>query len=586
MGKKYYTIERNVQIMIYLLKAHGIKKVIASPGTTNMTFIGSIQQDPWFEIYSSVDERSAAYLACGMAAESGEPVVLSCTGATASRNYLPGLTEAYYRKLPVIALTSHRGDYRIGHVLDQQIDRRQSQNDIAVEKVTIPLVKDAEDEAYCILQANKVLLALKRRGGGPVHINMFTKYSLEFSVKELPKVKVINRFTIWDKLPMLKQEWKVAVFVGSHRPFTKDETEIIDSFCATHNAVVFCDHTSGYHGKYEVHFALVCAQRNYDSPLRSMDVLIHIGEVSGNAYGLSLKAGVVWRVSEDGELRDTFNNKLTKVFEMPESVFFKKYSNSDELSDDSYLKACKAEYATLLSELPELPFSNIWIASHMHTMLPLNSELHLGILNSLRAWNFFEIDKSIQTNSNVGGFGIDGGVSSLIGASLINPNRLYFGVFGDLAFFYDMNVVGNRHVGNNVRLLLINNGRGNEFRNYGHICHQFGKDADAYMAAAGHYGNQSPQLVKHYAEDLGYLYLTASDKVSFLKNLDTFLTPEIINCPIIFEVFTQSNDESDSIELMLNFKRDNATAFKRKIAMNIAGTPLEGVVNAVRKIIQ
>ena len=84
MKQKYYTNERNVQIVISLLKQHGIKRVIASPGTTNMTFIGSIQNDPWFEIWSSVDERSAAYIACGMAAETGEPVVISCTGATAS----------------------------------------------------------------------------------------------------------------------------------------------------------------------------------------------------------------------------------------------------------------------------------------------------------------------------------------------------------------------------------------------------------------------------------------------------------------------------------------------------------------------
>ena len=84
--KQYYTNERNVQILIALLKEHGIKRVIASPGSTNVTFVGSLQQDPWFEMYSCVDERSAAYMACGMAAESGEPVVLSCTGATASRN--------------------------------------------------------------------------------------------------------------------------------------------------------------------------------------------------------------------------------------------------------------------------------------------------------------------------------------------------------------------------------------------------------------------------------------------------------------------------------------------------------------------
>ena len=108
-SKFKYTNERNVQIVIALLKAHGIHRVIASPGTTNMTFVVSIENDPWFQVWSSVDERSAAYLACGMAAETGEPVVISCTGATASRNYMPGLTEAYYRKLPVLAITSSGG---------------------------------------------------------------------------------------------------------------------------------------------------------------------------------------------------------------------------------------------------------------------------------------------------------------------------------------------------------------------------------------------------------------------------------------------------------------------------------------------
>ena len=49
-----YTSERNNQIVIELLKYHGIKKVVASPGATNVSFIASIQNDPWFEIYSSI----------------------------------------------------------------------------------------------------------------------------------------------------------------------------------------------------------------------------------------------------------------------------------------------------------------------------------------------------------------------------------------------------------------------------------------------------------------------------------------------------------------------------------------------------
>lgn len=84
----FYTAEKNAQILIQLMKEHGIRKVVASPGSTNICFVASIQQDPFFEIYSSVDERSAAYIACGLSAESGEPVAISCTGATASRNYI------------------------------------------------------------------------------------------------------------------------------------------------------------------------------------------------------------------------------------------------------------------------------------------------------------------------------------------------------------------------------------------------------------------------------------------------------------------------------------------------------------------
>ena len=118
----YYTDEKNVQMLIALMKAHGIKKVIASPGNTNVTFVGSIQHDSYFEVYSAVDERSAAYMACVMAAESKDPVASSGTGATASRNYVPALTEAFYRKLPILAITSTQHTGRIGQLVPQVID--------------------------------------------------------------------------------------------------------------------------------------------------------------------------------------------------------------------------------------------------------------------------------------------------------------------------------------------------------------------------------------------------------------------------------------------------------------------------------
>ena len=581
-SKFKYTNERNVQIVIALLKAHGIHRVIASPGTTNMTFVVSIENDPWFQIWSSVDERSAAYLACGMAAETGEPVVISCTGATASRNYMPGLTEAYYRKLPVLAITSTRGNHKVGHLIDQQIDRRNIPNDIAMESVTIPMVKDSEDERYCEIEANKAMLALTLNGGGPAHINMYTRYSKDFSVKELPHANAIYRHTVFEKKwPELPQDGKIMVRIGSHADFSEELTLAVDAFCATYDAIVCCDHTSGYRGKYEVHSQILCAQNQRASPLTKTNLSIHIGEVSGDGFICS--ANHVWRVNPDGALRDTFGN-LRRVFMMPEIEFFKHYAK-EAASHHEYLDSLNQEIESVKAQIPELPFSNIWMAQHMVDKVPAGSEIHFGIYHSLRSWNFFKLPAGIQAKCNVGGFGIDGGVSTMMGASFVHPEKLFIGVFGDLAFFYDMNVVGNRHVGNNVRIMLINNGKGNEFRNYHHPCAFLGEEADEYVAAAGHYGNKSHKLVKDYATDLGYEYLSASNKDEFLAVVDKFLSSEKNENPILFEVFTETEDESNALEMLCNIVVDPKYVAKQAIKGAVKQVLGDAGVKAVKKVL-
>ncbi len=547
MEGKYYSSEKNILILISLLKAHNIKKVVVSPGATNVTLVGSLMHDPFFEMYSSVDERSAAYMACGLAAQSGEPVMLSCTGATASRNYMPGLTEAFYRKIPILAVTSTQNSSRIGHLRPQVIDRRVPLNDIVNLSEQIQSVNTPVDEWDVTIRLNKAILELKHQGGGPVHINLTTTYSKDFSVRTLPEVRVIRRFVVHDNLPQIPKG-KTAIFVGNHKKFSKDETEVIERFCSLHNAVVFCDHTSGYYGKFRVQFAIVMSQRNNISELSYLDLLIHIGEISGDSPTQQLKPKRVWRVSEDGALRDTFH-KLENVFEMQEYYFFNYYCKNEQIdSSSSYYEKCQSEVEKVREKIHELNFSNTWIAQQTAHRIPKGAILHLSILNSLRNWNLFDIDSSIESSSNTGGFGIDGILSTLLGASLAEPSRLCFAIIGDLAFFYDMNALGNRHVGNNIRILLINNGKGTEFRNYNHPGAAFGNEADLFIAAGGHYGNKSRVLVRHYVTDLGFEYLSAENKDEFLIQVERFVDPQISSRPIVFEVFTTSEDESDSLK--------------------------------------
>lgn len=575
-----YTNEKHTQILIALLKAHGIKKVIASPGTTNITFIASIQHDPYFEIYSAADERSAAYIACGLSAESGEPVVLSCTGATASRNYVPGLTEAFYRKLPILAITATQPIDRIGHNIAQVIDRRVQLNDIVKLSVQVSGVNNEDDKWACEIAINKAILELKHRGGGPVHINFTTTYSSVYDTKTLPEVNVIERITYKDKLPDIPKG-KIGVFVGNHKKWDEKLTGVVDGFCEKYNAIVFCDHTSKYKGKYRAFAGLIATQENYKSPCCFVDLLIHIGDISG-AY-MAFFPKKVWRVNPDGEICDTFR-KLRYTFEMEEKDFFERYVNlaTNDTKENTFITEWKTEYERIYAKIPELPFSNAWIAQNTILRLPENSILHLGILNTLRTWNYFEAPQSVLGYSNTGGFGIDGCVSSLIGASLAEPNKLFFEVVGDLAFFYDMNSIGNRHVGNNIRLMIINNGRGTEFRNYGHPGFKFGEDADNYIAAAGHYGRKSYLLLKHYAEDLGFEYLSATNKEEYLTSVKRYLEPQITDKPILFEVFTDSKDESDAIKIMKNIEVSPKGKAKQ-VVKSVIGT--QGI-NVLKKLIK
>ena len=535
------TCERNAQIVITLMKEYGVKKIVTSPGTMNVCLIASIQNDPFFEIYSAPEERSAAYMACGIAAESGEKVALTCTGATASRNYMPGLTEAYYRKLPILAITCSKKSMYIGHNIEQVTDRTLLPRDVARISVQANYVTDADTEWQCEIACNKAFLELSNKGGGPVHINLETMTSKEF-VDNVKPVKVIKKYSKDSAFPEIKAK-SVAVLIGSHVRWTSELTNVVDEFCEKYNGAVLCDQTSNYKGKYGIYHSLLMAQHNYIPKLSQVELAIYIGNVSAANFNIS--SIETWRVNDDGEIRD-INKKVSSIFETSEYNFFNYYIKSENgASAMSYYKICKMEVDKVNALIPELPFSSFWIASKYANSFPDGSSVHYGIRNSQRAFSYFEAPKNIYCCSNTGGFGIDGCISSAIGASLVINEKLCFCILGDLAFFYDINSLGNRHINNNLRIILLNNGTGMELNFTDSFPGILGVDRDTYIAATGHYGHKSKDLVKHYASDLGYLYLSADSKESFDVCMK-LMTSDSLDKSVICEVFIDKKDDDDA----------------------------------------
>lgn len=570
-----YTDARNAQLVIALLKEYGIRNIIASPGTTNVPFVYSVQNDSFFNIYSAIDERSAAYMACGLAAESGEPVVLSCTGATASRDYMPGLTEAFYRKLPVLALTSMHFTEDIGNLSTQILDRSVIPNDIARYHTSLEMIENermAKDEE---LRINIALSELTHDGGGPVAVQLITDGNYTFSATSLPKVNRINRFlpekiSEWPELP---DNAKIAVLLGVHRTFSATESEMLEHFVETHDAVVFSDISSGYHGKFAFGSALACIQLQ-NNPIRSAfepDLVIHVGEMTGDYNTMGFLTGLncpVWRVSLDGEFRQHFA-RLENVFQCSIEFFFSHYA-SNKYVESGYRTKWENYDIQLRKRMPEFPFSNIWMAQQLHSMIPAGSIVHPAILSSLSSWDYFPLPKDVRSSANVGGFGIDGCTSALIGASL-SSHELCFCITGDLAFFYDMNSLGCREIGPNLRILLINNGLGMTFKLSNHVGSQIGPSANIFIAAEGHNaaaksvtGNQSP--ARAWAESLGFKYLSASSKEEFNAVKDIF-TSKDSEAPILFECFTHEEDERTARDLIdsIDSRTDSKTQLKKTI---------------------
>ena len=157
---------------------------------------------------------------------------------------------------------------------------------------------------------------------------------------------------------------------------------------------------------------------------------------------------------------------------------------------------------------------------------------------------------------------------------------MYFGVFGDLSFFYDLNSLGNRHIGNNVRIMLINNSLGAEFHLFRQRNSIFVNGVEKYISAGGHFGQQSPTLVRDFVQSLGFTYLSASGKEEFLKKSEQFVQAEKKDKSIVFEVFVDVAADNEALYKMWQIDTSSVNKVKTKVKEFVKG---EDINNLQRK---
>ena len=559
----YKNIE-NINIVVNLLKENKIRDLVISPGGTNIPLIKAVQDDSFFNCYSVVDERSAAYFAIGIYLQIKHPVALICTSAQATRNYIPGLTEAFYKRVPILAITMEKHPRFKYQEYMQAPDQTSLPNDCVKKSFEMPFISDINDMYHSIRVANQAFLELSRAGYGPVQLCIPW---LDFPLNDVtPNIRSIKRYECKEIKKECLNNKKILVVIGEHLPFNKDEKEAINKFCEATDSVVYTNHLSNFHNNYSLNANLLLSTITIDE-LNEIkpDIIISLGGQSGDyPFYLAFSKNTLsdlehWRICQDGEVVDTYD-KLTRVFQGSLVEFF--LNVNFDSTDHSFYELWKRMVDSKSTDL-QVPFSNVSIAQFLHKQIPKNSIIQFSILNSLRVWNLFELNHTIECYSNVGAFGIDGGMSTLIGQS-IATDKLAFMIIGDLAFFYDMNCLGIRHIKNNVRILLINNNGGIEFKLHG----EDKQEQDKFIAAANYHGN-----AKGWAESCGFDYLSANTMDEFKEKALAFI--QVSDKPVLFEAFVSDADESKAYLSIMNVNRNKTVAEKIK----------SGVIESVKGIL-
>ena len=393
-----YTILENARIVIALLKKHNIRYIVLSPGGSNIPIVQGVQQDPFFKCYSIVDERSAMYFALGIYLQTGEPVATSCTSAQATRNYIPGLTEAYYKHAPILAITMSKHPKFLGQDYMQCPVQTSLPVDAVKKSYSLPRICNEHDRALCIRTANEAMLELTHHGKGPVQLNIEEldneTWVFDENIEALPDIRSIYRYSYSDELDTKELcGKKVMLLIGEHLPFSEKESKAIEDFAESCNCVIYKNHTSNYSGKYAVNGNPLTAsitQALFESQYMP-DVVITIGGLTGDypIYFNLMKSPASkvehWRVSEDGNVVDTYE-KLTRIYELRIDDFFEKMTSQEKV-EHNYYNTWKAGLDSIQYDI-DIPLSNLYAALKLHDKIPANSYMNYAILNSLRVWSF------------------------------------------------------------------------------------------------------------------------------------------------------------------------------------------------------
>ncbi|CAH2717464.1 2-succinyl-5-enolpyruvyl-6-hydroxy-3-cyclohexene-1-carboxylate synthase [Neobacillus rhizosphaerae] len=473
------------------LFSSGITDVVVSPGSRSTPMAMVMAEHPQLNVHIHVDERSAAFFALGMAKASNRPVAILCTSGSAAANYFPAIVEAHYSRVPLVVLTADRPHELREVGAPQAIDQIHLYGkhvkwfaEMALPEENMEIIR------YARTVCARAAAIATQAPSGPVHLNFPFREPLIpklddalFQLAERQKgyVKVQNGDLTIDNehfqemAEIVKGKERGIIVCGNMAD--NQFAEAVTQLSQTLNFPILADPLSQLRsGKHSLENVI----ETYDTFLRNEDaktylkpdVVLRFGAMPiSKALSIFLKENHTAEqivIDGGGGWRDPAALSTNMLF-CNETIFCEKLltfldakSPSGFLQDWKKVNRLTKENMALVKDLTALSEGKLFY--QLTDMLPEGATLFVGNSMPIRDLDSFFLnnDKSIKVMANRGANGIDGTVSTAIGAALYSKS-LYL-VLGDLTFFHDLNgLIAAKLYNIDINIILVNNNGGGIF---------------------------------------------------------------------------------------------------------------------------
>ncbi len=458
---------------------HGVRYAVFSPGSRNAPLSISFSKYQKIETYVIVDERSAGFIALGIAQATKSPVVLCCTSGTALLNYGPAIAEAFYLGIPLIVLSADRPPEWIDQWDGQTIRQQNVFSNHTLSFVNMPVEIGNPDSFHFLTQKLSTLIEISLSGNqGPVHANfpfrepLYPSKTDTLEMEEMSPMDLRTTDRSNEAVSVMLQEInryrKVLIVLGQGLR-SEEETKLLSKISSRLKIPVVADVISNGHGVKDViqHQDLFLRPDGAQKDLVP-ELIISFGKsvISKNLKLFFRNSGIEqWHVSEYTDYQNPFSSRISFIKNRPVD-FLEALLNSSGSFDHTYYQSWQSSNKsarTILGSLSDVDYSEFYCFGMIMSVMPDEMDIHLANSMSVRYANFIGLKAMSSTvYANRGTSGIDGTNGTAVGHALVSQRKTLL-LTGDLSFLYDRNAFFHEYDVSNLSVIVLNNFGGGIF---------------------------------------------------------------------------------------------------------------------------